>query len=220
LKNYIKAYLQVIYSDGVREVLDFRKQKSEDWWLCCAWIRAPERVRDLCWIHVSYRLLNYPRFARDCCTFVNKKTCYCFYLTADTNAKLIMTDVKSASIVAAEGDGTFNNPFILWLSFCPWKWMIIKIKIHSQASVIICLVETEFPLNNACIMSSTQIKQSELTKIKLQKPNNVLTVIIFSASSPLLDEQFICAIFLNFKIKNNCNSTPINAYLDLTRLTL
>ncbi len=88
--------MQVIYQDGVREVLDIRDQEYDGWWLSCLWIHAPKRARTLCWIHTLYRLQNYPRFARDCCKFTT--TCFCFYLTADSNKQLL----KNASFLASE----------------------------------------------------------------------------------------------------------------------
>ncbi len=131
--------MQVIYQDGVREVLDIRDQEYDGWWLSCLWIRAPKRARTLCWIHALYRLQNYPRFARDCCKFTT--TCFCFYLTANSNKQLLknashlpsepsslpkassfpkaspvlpsVSPLKKTLTATEEGDGTINNPYIL-----------------------------------------------------------------------------------------------------------
>jgi hypothetical protein len=107
----IDRYLQVIYQDGVREVLDIRNQEFDNWWLWCTWTHAPKKARNLCLVHAVYRLQNYPRFARDCCSFVNKTTCFCFYLTAEFNEQLLAD--ASPPAVAEKGDGTCNNPYIL-----------------------------------------------------------------------------------------------------------
>jgi hypothetical protein len=100
--------------DGVREVLDVRNHLS-DWWLSCAWKHVPEHIRELCWKHATFRLKNFPRFARDCCDFVNKTTCFCFYLASDTCLNVLIVEIcgQKQILPSSTGDGTSANPYIL-----------------------------------------------------------------------------------------------------------
>ena len=110
--NYL--FIQIVYHDGIREVLDVRNHLS-DWWLSCAWKHVPEEIRELCWKHATFRVKNFPRFARDCCNFVNKTTCFCFYLASDTclNVPIVETCVQKQILPSSTGDGTSANPYIL-----------------------------------------------------------------------------------------------------------
>ncbi len=95
---------QIIYQDGVRDVLDIRVNDA-GWWLWSTWDHVHENIRNLCLKHAAFRTKCFPRFARDCCEF--RITCWCFHCHEDTWVELV------TPLHPPGGDGSLRNPYII-----------------------------------------------------------------------------------------------------------